>query len=263
MSDQEFCNKGEFQGKVAIVTGGGRGIGKALSRALAVRGAAVGILGTTEATIRKLADELNSEGHRAISLTCDVTDEKRVEQAVATVVDQFGGIDILINNAGLYSAEYHKEFVELGLTASRRIFDVNVMGVLICALACQPPMTRRGGGVILNISSISAYLNENAYAVSKLAVNGLTVSLARQLVKYNIRVNGIAPGMIVTDEMHQDYDAEWLKTFTQYHMKNKQLIQRIAGPEEVSKAMLYLCSDNSSFITGETMKVSGGYPLLE
>jgi NAD(P)-dependent dehydrogenase (short-subunit alcohol dehydrogenase family) len=116
--------------------------------------------------------------------------------------------------------------------------------------------------VILNISSIAAYLNENAYSVSKLAANGLTTTLARQLVKYNIRVNGIAPGMIITDEMHQDHDAEWLQSFTQDYMKNKQLVQRIAGPEEIAKAMLYLCSDDASFITGETLRVSGGYPLI-
>jgi NAD(P)-dependent dehydrogenase (short-subunit alcohol dehydrogenase family) len=262
MSDQGLCVKGEFEGKVAIVTGGGRGIGKALSRALAVRGAAVGILGRTEATLSKLADELNSEGCRVIGLTCDVADEKRVEQVVATVIDQFGGVDILVNNAGLYSPEYHRDYVELGLSGARRIFDVNLMGMLACALACQPSMTRRGGGVIVNISSVAAYFNENAYAVSKLAINGLTVSLARQFVKYNIRVNGIAPGMIITDEMHQDYEAEWLQSFTHDYMKNNQLIQRIAGPEEIAKAMLYLCSDNSSFITGETLRVSGGYPLI-
>jgi NAD(P)-dependent dehydrogenase (short-subunit alcohol dehydrogenase family) len=262
MSDQGLCNKNEFEGKVAIVTGGGRGIGKALSRALAVRGAAVGILGRTEATLSKLVDELNSEGHRAIGLTCDVADQQRVEQAIATVVGQFGDVDILVNNAGLYSPEYHRDYVELGVSGARRIFDVNVMGMLACALACQPAMTRRGGGVIVNISSVAAYFNENAYAVSKIAVNGLTVSLARQFVKYNIRVNGIAPGLILTDEMHEEHDIEWLQTFTHDYMKNNQLIQRIAGPEEVAKAMLYLCSDNSSFITGETMRVSGGYPLI-
>jgi NAD(P)-dependent dehydrogenase (short-subunit alcohol dehydrogenase family) len=262
MSDRELCNDGEFQGKVAIVTGGGRGIGKGLSRAFAVRGAAVGILGTTEATVRKLADELNGEGHRAISVTCDVADEKAVEQAVATVLDQFGRVDILVNNAGLYSPEYHRDFVELGLAGAKRIFDVNLIGSLICALACQPIMTRQGGGVILNISSISAYLNENAYAVSKLALNGLTISLARQFAKYNIRVNGIAPGMIVTEEARQDYDNEWLEAFGQDYMKSKQLIQKLAGPEEIAKMMLYLCSDNASFITGETIRVSGGYPLV-
>jgi NAD(P)-dependent dehydrogenase (short-subunit alcohol dehydrogenase family) len=262
MSGKGFCNAGEFEGKVAIVTGGGRGIGKSLARALAVRGAAVGVLGSTEAYVRKMADELNGEGFSAVSLTCDVADETQVERAVATMVDRFGGIDILVNNAGLYSPEYHRDYVELGLAGARRIFDVNLMGILICALACQPSMTARGGGIILNISSIAAYLNENAYGVSKLAANGMTISLARQLVKYNIRVNGIAPGMIITDDMSQNYDNKWLKTFTQDYMKNNQLVQKIADPEEIVNAMLYLCSDWSNFITGETLRVSGGYPLV-
>jgi 3-oxoacyl-[acyl-carrier protein] reductase len=262
ISDKGLCNSGEFEGKVAIVTGGGRGIGKALSRALAVRGAAVGILGSTKGPVKKLADELNCEGLRAVSLTCDVADEARVASAVATVVDMFGGVDILINNAGLHSPGYDKPFGELGLTALRRLFDVNVMGIVICSLACRTAMIRRGGGVILNISSIAAFLSANAYGVSKLAANGLTISLATELVKDNIRVNGIAPGMTVTDELRQDFGEDAIRAFAQDYLKNKQLIQRIAGPEEIVNAMLYLCSDWSSFVTGETLRVSGGYPLV-
>jgi NAD(P)-dependent dehydrogenase (short-subunit alcohol dehydrogenase family) len=256
-----LCNNGEFAGKVAIVTGGGRGIGKALSRALAIRGAAVGILGTTEATVKALADELTDEGLRAVSLTCDVADEAAVDGAVATVEDLFGGVDILINNAGLTSPEYStKGFGELGLAASRRLFEVNVMGVVICSLACQQAMTRRGGGVVLNISSITASLCSNAYGVSKLAVNGLTVSLATELAKYNIRVNGIAPGMTVTDEIRKEFDPKELEAHTQY-MTNKQLIQRIGSADDVVNAMLYLCSDWAAHVTGETLRVSAGYPL--
>jgi NAD(P)-dependent dehydrogenase (short-subunit alcohol dehydrogenase family) len=262
MSGKVLCNSGEFEGKVAIVTGGGRGIGKAFSRALAERGAAVGILGTTEAPVKALADELNAEGLRAIGLVCDVSDETRVEKAVATMVDLYGGVDILINNAGLHSTEYSDlGFGELGLAKSRRLMDVNVMGLVICSLACRETMAGRGGGAILNISSITAYLSANAYGVSKLAANGLTISLATELAKDKIRVNGIAPGMTVTDEIRKEFSHDALEAYTQDFMKNKQLVQRIVGPEECVNAMLFLCSDHAQFITGETLRVSGGYPL--
>jgi NAD(P)-dependent dehydrogenase (short-subunit alcohol dehydrogenase family) len=263
MSNGEPRTDREFEGKVAIVTGGGRGIGKAFSRALAERGASVAILGTTEARVSKLAEELKADGLSAVGLACDVSDEAQVAKAAATVTDLFGGIDILINNAGLHAAEYSdKGFGELGISASRRLFDVNVMGIVICSLACQPAMARRGGGVILNISSIAAYLSTHAYGVSKLAANGLTVSLAREFAEDHIRVNGIAPGMIVTEEFREEYDPEVLGAFTDDFMKNKQLIQHVAGPEEIVNAMLYLCSDKARFVTGETLKVSGGYPLV-
>jgi NAD(P)-dependent dehydrogenase (short-subunit alcohol dehydrogenase family) len=262
MSDKKLCDSGEFEGKVAIVTGGGRGIGKAIARALAERGAAVGILGRTEATCLQVAEELNSEGYRAIGMACDVANEAQVEASVAKVADAFGGVDILINNAGLHAEQYNnKGFGDLGIAESRRLLDVNVMGTVICSLTCKPLMARRGGGVILNISSICADLSDYAYGVSKLAVNGLTMSLARELAKDKIRVNGIAPGMIITAENREESDAAQLDAFTQDYMTGKQLIQVVAGSEEVVNAMLYLCSDWSSFVTGETLKVSGGYPL--
>jgi len=262
MSDKKLCDNGEFEGKVAIITGGGRGIGKAFARALAVRGAAVGILGRTEATVKRVADELNGEGYRAVGFGCDVANETQVEASVATIADMFGGIDILINNAGLHAEEYSdKGFGELGIAESRRLFDVNVMGTVICSLICQPSMARRGGGVILNISSIAADLSSHAYGVSKLAVNGLTMSLATELAKDKIRVNGIAPGMIITDESREEIQGGALEAFTQDYMKNNQLVQKIAGSEEIVNAMLYLCSDWAGFVTGETLRVSGGYPL--
>jgi NAD(P)-dependent dehydrogenase (short-subunit alcohol dehydrogenase family) len=262
MLGKRLCDSGEFQGKVAIVTGGGRGIGKAFAYALAARGAAVGVLGRTEASCVQVADELNGMGHRAIGMACDVVDEGQVEAAVAKIAEQFGGVDILINNAGLHAQEYnHRGFGELGIAKSRRLLDVNIMGTVICSLLCQPYMVGRGGGVILNLSSSSADLSAYAYGVSKLAVNGLTISLATELAKNNIRVNGIAPGMIITPESRQEIPPEQLDAFVQDYMTSKQLIQKIADPEEIVNAMLYLCSDWSSFVTGETLRVTGGYPL--
>jgi NAD(P)-dependent dehydrogenase (short-subunit alcohol dehydrogenase family) len=257
-----LCNSAEFDGKVAIVTGGGRGIGKAFVRALALRGAAVGILGRTLATVERLACELNAEGLRAMGIACDISDEAQVEAAVERTIAAFGGVDILINNAALHAEEYSdKGFGELGVLAARRLFDVNLMGVVICALACRASMKHRGGGVVLNISSISAEPSKHAYGVSKLAVNGLTVALASELAPDGIRVNGISPGMTISDEARAELDPQWLEDFTQDFMKNRQLIQKISGPEDSVNAMLFLCSDWANFITGETLRVSGGSTL--
>jgi NAD(P)-dependent dehydrogenase (short-subunit alcohol dehydrogenase family) len=251
-------SEGEFAGKVAIVTGGSGSMGAAFSRALAARGALVGILDINEAPAKALADELNGGGLRAIAVACDISDEDQVESAVTAVDDAFGGIDILINNAGLHANAFNKGFAQLGLAAARRLFDVNLMGSLTCALACQQAMTRRAGGVILNISSITSFLSANAYGVSKLALNGLTICLATEFAPNKIRVNGIAPGMIMTDHILQDDRQEMRDAY----VRELQKVQRFGVTDDVVEAMLYLCSDRASFVTGETLKVSGGYPLF-
>jgi NAD(P)-dependent dehydrogenase (short-subunit alcohol dehydrogenase family) len=247
-----------FAGKVAIITGGGAGMGMAFARALAARGASMGILDINEAAAQGLAGELRDQGFAAVGIACDVADEAQVGSAVAAVNETFGGIDILINNAGLHANAYNKGFSQLGLAAARRLMDVNVMGALTCALACQEAMSRRGGGVILNISSITSFLSSNAYGVSKLALNGLTICLATEFAPDKIRVNGIAPGMIATETILHD-DAQEAR---EAYVRDLQKIQRFGVTDDIVEAMLYLCSDRASFVTGETLKVTGGYPLL-
>ena len=243
-------------GQTAVITGAARGFGQAFARALAERGAAVALVDLDIAAARAAADELTGEGYRALAVECDVSSEAAVEAAVAATAEVFGGIDILINNAALHSKKYNQPFVALGLAETRRMFDVDVIGPIICALACRPIMAARGGGVILNISSIAGYYNESPYGVAKLAVRGLTVAFASQFAADKIRVNAIAPGLMGTEVVKAELPPEMFEQF----VNDKQLIKRGGEIQDIVSAMLFLCSDEASFITSETLKVSGGYP---
>lgn len=132
------------------------------------------------------------------------------------------------------------------------------MGVIYCSLACQPHMARRGRGAILNIASVAAFTNSSPYGVSKLAVRGLTIAHARDFASDNIRVNAIAPGLMATQAIRQELPAALFEKFSNEH----QLIRRTGEIEDIVAAMLFLCSEQAAFITGETLKVSGGYPLV-
>src|SRR5688572_17132880 len=167
----------EFQGKVAFVTGAARGFGLAFCRALQARGARVVLADIDAGEARRQAEAL---GDGALATACDVADAGSVAEAVEAAVAAFGGIDILINNAGLHSAKYNVPFETLGHTEIRRLLDVNIMGVVNGSLACKPAMAARGGGTIVNIASIAGYTVSSPYGVSKLAVRGLTIAFARE-----------------------------------------------------------------------------------
>jgi 3-oxoacyl-[acyl-carrier protein] reductase len=205
----------------------------------------------------RTAAELVSTGGKAIAVDCDVADQGRVDAAVAATVEAFGGVDIVINNAGLHLTKYNQPFGVLSRKEIRDLFDVNVMGVINVTLACRDSMRERGGGVVLNISSMAGYMSATPYAVSKLAVRGLTVAFATELAPDRIRVNAIAPGLMNTENALADLPKPLIEEFTH----RLQLVRRLGTMEDIVSAMLFLCSDEASFITGETLKVSGGYPL--
>ena len=244
-------------GKVAFVTGGAVGFGRAFAHALASEGAAVVLVDVDRAAAEATSVELRDHGWRALAVAADVADEDAVDSAVATAVDAFGGVDILINNAGLHLTAYNRPFSELPRAELRRLLEVNVIGVVNCTVACRPVMRARGGGVVINISSIAAYLASSPYGVSKLAVRGLTVAFAGELAADHIRVNAIAPGLMATENALADLPAEMVEDFVQ----NRQLVHRLGAMDDIVATMLFLCSDGAEFLTGETIKVSGGYPL--
>ncbi|MCK9541407.1 MAG: SDR family oxidoreductase [Novosphingobium sp.] len=246
-----------FAGKVAFVTGAATGFGAAFARNLCAGGAAVTLADIDRAGVARLADELQAAGHRALPLACDVADEMAVAQAMERTADTFGGLDILINNAGLHSVAYNRSFGELGMGETRRLFDVNVFGVLHCTLAARPLMAARGGGSVVNISSIAGFASANAYGVSKLTVRGLTIALAHELAPDAIRVNAIAPGLIATETIRAEMPAAMFDEFA----RDKQLVHRTGEMADIVGAMRHLCSDAASFVTGETLKVAGGFPL--
>jgi NAD(P)-dependent dehydrogenase (short-subunit alcohol dehydrogenase family) len=245
-----------FDQKVAFITGGAIGFGRAFGRALAQEGAAIAIADIDGDAAERTAKEFESAGFRAVALTCDVAAEDDVAGAVEATVRELGGVDILINNAGKHLTKYNQPFSVLPRHELRALFDVNVIGVVNCTIACRDTMAGRGGGVVVNIASIAGHLHASPYAVSKLAVRGLTVALAAELAPDGIRVNAISPGLMATENAMDDLPTAMVEDFIQ----NRQLIHRLGTMDDIVKTMLFLCSDDASFVTGETIKVSGGYP---
>jgi 3-oxoacyl-[acyl-carrier protein] reductase len=253
----DSTGQGELhQGKVAVITGGGRGFGKAFGTALAARGAHVVLADIDAAAAGEAAAEICSVGGSAFAAACDVADEAGVAAMIGAVAAEHGGIDILVNNAGLHSAAYNRPSAELGIASLRRLFDVNVMGSYICSLAARQPMIGRNGAAIVNISSSAAYANQTAYGVSKLAVRGLTAQLAREFAADGIRVNAIAPGLIFTDTIRAELSRDVVA-----HVMGQQALNREGEERDIVDALLFLVSPESSFITGETLRVTGGFAL--
>jgi 3-oxoacyl-[acyl-carrier protein] reductase len=246
-----------FHGKTAVITGGATGFGRAFARALAGAGAGVVIMDIDTETADRTTAELTEQGARVIAVRCDVADERQVDAGVNATLEIFGGIDILINNAGRHLTKYSQPFSVLSRADIRGLFDVNVMGVINCTLACRDSMRQRGGGVVLNLSSMAGYMSISPYGVSKLAVRGLTVAFASELAQDRIRVNAIAPGLMNTENALADLPHALVDDI----VRERQLVHRLGTMDDVVSAMLYLCSDDASFITGETLKLSGGYPL--
>jgi 3-oxoacyl-[acyl-carrier protein] reductase len=241
----------EFAGKVAVITGGARGFGRGFGEALANRGAMV-VLADIDG--RAADDAARAIGANAQSLALDVADNAAVEAAMAAVASEHRGIDILINNAGIHSLAASKPIRQLGLEAARRMFEVNVWGVIQCTLSAAPFMAGREGAAIVNIASMAAYTSASAYGVTKLAVRGITADFARDLAP--IRVNAIAPGLMFTDTIRAELPQPIIDA-----VRAQQIVKREGTLADVVEAMLYLVSPRSGFTTGETLKVTGGVTL--
>lgn len=244
-----------FRGKVALVTGAAQGIGREYARGFAAEGAALVLVDVNGAGLKETERLLAEAGARAISLEVDVTDEPAVARMASAAADRLGRIDCLINNAGLHLEDYN-ETTRLDVSRWRRILDVNVVGPMLCAKHCRSALAASGAGAIVNQSSMAAYLAGGAYATSKLALNGLTVSLARELAPDRIRVNGIAPGLVASDAAMTG-----LEPALKQRVLSGQLVQRLGRIDDVVSMVKYLCSDEASFITGQTFLVDGGSVL--
>lgn len=242
---------GEFEGRVAVVTGGARGFGKAFGTALAKLGATVALVDLDDDAVQLASQQI---GGSTFAFSADVTDEARITAIMNEIANVHGGIDILINNAGLHSAEYSRPIEAMGLAKVRRLFDVNVMGTIACTLATVPHMVGRDGANILNISSSAAYVG-TGYGASKMAVISMTMTFARELAAKGVRVNAIAPGLILTETIRTEMPPEMLA-----QVKGAQFLTTVEGREDdIVEAMLYLTSDRARFVTGETIRVTGGF----
>jgi 3-oxoacyl-[acyl-carrier protein] reductase len=241
----------ELAGKVAIVTGAGGagvgGLGVTYATALAAEGAAVVVADLDGEAAAHVAEELVRDGARAIGVTCDVTIDDEIDAMVRAACDAFEGVDILVNNAGLARGKWN-DGATLATDDWHHILAVNTVAPIACARACRPVMRARGGGVIVNQSSSGAYMEAGAYTVSKAALNAVTRVLAAEFADDGIRVNGIAPGM-----MTAQLPAEMIEM-----MLARQTVRRQGRPDDLIGALLFLCSDQSSFVNGQTLLVDGG-----
>jgi len=244
---------GMLEGKVAIVTGGTRGIGLAIVKAFLEEGASVALFGSRKETADKAVAELKAENADAkvVGLAPDLTSYEEVEKAVAQVKETFGKVDILANNAGISARE---SIYDYDPKAFENIINLNVNAVFYCSKAVAPIMKAQGGGSIINTSSMVSIYGQasgSGYPTSKFAVNGLTKSLARELGKDNIRVNAVLPGVTRTDMV-----AALPKEIVD-RISATIPLGRVGEPEEVANAFVFLASDKASYITGATLTVDG------
>lgn len=242
-----------LQGKTAIVTGGTRGIGLAIVRTFLQNGAAVALFGSRKETVDKALAALKSENAawRVMGLAPDLTDFDTVRQAVETVREAFGTVDIMVNNAGISAREPLAEYRPEDF---KKIMDLNVTAVFNGCKAVEPIMRAAGHGCIINTSSMVSLYGQPAgvgYPASKFAVNGLTKSLARELGPAGIRVNAVAPGVTRTDMV-----AALPKEMVE-RISAPIPLRRIGEPQEVANVFLFLASDLASYVTGAVVSVDG------
>jgi NAD(P)-dependent dehydrogenase (short-subunit alcohol dehydrogenase family) len=246
-----------LHGKVAVVTGAGRGLGAAAARALAEAGADLVLLGRTAAHLEKLQNELadlHGEGRKFLIVTADVADESSVQQVADRVTAELGRVDILVNNAGIASAS---PTLDVPLSDIRRTIDVNLIGVMLCSRIFGAKMVAQRAGSIINIGSIAGLIGEAhiaAYSASKGAVLALTRALAVEWARYGVRVNGIAPGYFRTDLNKAALDDPEIGA----KIVRQIPLQRVGRPEEIGPLVAYLASDVSAFMTGSTLVIDGG-----
>lgn len=239
-----------LNGKVALVTGAATGLGFTYAEALAKEGVRVALTDLDGEGAEKAAQELSQYGD-LIGFGLDVASQDDICAGVARTASHFGGLDILVNNAGLARGRW-QALSDLAFDEWETLLRVNVASLARLAAEARPHMIKRGGGVIVNQSSNSAYFKlSNSYAVSKLAVSGLTIGLAEEFEPDNIRVNGIAPGMMTGRVPQEIIDM----------VVGRQVLKRRGRHEDLVGALLYLCSDMSSFVTGQTIIVDGGAAL--
>lgn len=241
--------------KVAIITGGGRGIGKTTCLRFAEEGAKVVVVATNKEDIQNVVDEVKAAGGEALGMAVDVTNREQVDQMVQDTVEKFGRVDILINNAGITADARMEKMTE---EQWDRVIDVNLKGVFNCGQAAAKVMIEQKSGVIINASSlVGIYGNfgQTNYAATKWGVIGMAKSWAKELGPKGIRVNAVAPGFIMTP-MTEKMPEKVLDM-----MKEKSPLKTLGYPEDIANAYLYLASDEARFVTGTVLSVDGGVVL--
>jgi NAD(P)-dependent dehydrogenase (short-subunit alcohol dehydrogenase family) len=242
-------------GKTAIVTGAGTGIGRATAVLLAARGARVVAAGLQPERLAETVETIAGAGGSAIAVDADVSDPEAIEMVAARAASEFGGTDVLVNNAAVYPiGPWH----EMDAAEWDAVFATNIRGYYLMARAVRPQMLARGGGAVVNVSSVTFFTGNAlllAYVASKGAVIGFTRALARESGPEGIRANAVAPGAFPTaaTEIHADQEGLWRDVL------EAQSIKRRGEVEDVARAIAFFASDDSSFVTGQTLLVDGGW----
>jgi NAD(P)-dependent dehydrogenase (short-subunit alcohol dehydrogenase family) len=249
-----------LEGKSAVITGGGSGIGRAISMLFAEQGAHVHIVELNSDSGTKVIDEIASKGRQASVHSCDVSDQAKV----VSLFNSIGRVDILINNAGI---AHVGKADNTSAEDFERVYNVNVKGAYNCLFAAIPLMKKNGGGAILNLASIAAIVGLSdrfAYSMSKGAIYAMTLSVAKDYIADNIRCNSISPARVHTPFVDgfiaKNYPGKEEEMFEK--LSKSQPIGRMAKPDEVATMALYLCSDEASFLTGCDYPVDGGFIKL-
>ena len=246
-----------FSDRVAIITGAGQGIGKSIASLFAREGARVVVCDVQKPLIQTTVNEINEGGGTAMGVTADVSSRTDVDALVRKTLESYGALHILVNNAGIFR---YGSLLDIEEIHWDRTMNVDLKGVLYCMQAAAPHMISQNYGKIINISSsagIGGYENMASYATAKAGVMQLTRVAAREFGKYGINVNAIAPGIVITPGSRGTLTEEQLAKFVEKR-KRVSCLGRVGMPEDISRVVLFLASEDSGYITGQTIAVDGG-----
>lgn len=251
-----------FKHKTALITAGSTGIGKAIAEGFLKEGASVVIANRDRNRGLIVEKEFRNRGYNCTFISCDISVEEDVRSLIKKTVDEHEAIDILINNAALFILRS----IESSVDEWRKILGVNIIGTALCSKYAVEQMKKQKSGVIVNISSISGKIaqpNQLTYNVTKAGIIEMTKCMALDLQPYNIRVNCVSPGYVMTEQLKKDIALNGMtEEQAQKEWGGKHILKRISEPFETAKAVLFMASEDASFITGENLMVDGGYTAI-